>query len=241
MQEQTHKDPIGAILFDAAVSPQVGHDWFAPDYWRERNALHTQAGGRGGVAIIATPAGECVLRHYRRGGLVASRMGDRYLWTGADRTRPFAEFRLLGAIARLGLPGPAAVAARYCRHGLFYTADLITRRIEGAQTLAECLALGRLDGELAEKVGALVARFHRAGVWHADLNAHNVLVTADELYLIDFDRGRLRLPADTWQQANLQRLRRSLVKLGAAVAGEAAFDETIWQPLLYRYGRTLTA
>ena len=240
MQERTYKDAEGAILFDAAVSPQVGHDWFAPDYWRERDALSTQAGGRGGVAIIAAPVGECVLRHYRRGGLVAALMGDRYLWTGADRTRPFEEFRLLAEITRLGLPGPTAVAARYCRSGLIYSADLITRRIDKAQTLAECLATGRLDGELAEEVGALVARFHRAGIWHADLNAHNVLVAPDELYLIDFDRGRRRVPAAAWQQANLQRLRRSLFKLGAASQGEAAFEEGIWQPLLYRYGRTLT-
>lgn len=241
MQERTYKDAEGAILFDAAVSPQVVHDWFAPDYWRGRDALRSQAGGRGGVAIIATPAGECVLRHYRRGGLVAALMGDRYLWTGANRTRPFAEFRLLAEIARLGLPGPAVVAARYCRGNLFYSADLITRRIAHAQTLAECLATGRLDGELAEEVGALVARFHRAGIWHADLNAHNVLVTSDELYLIDFDRGRLRTPANAWQQANLQRLRRSLLKLGAASRGEATFEEAIWQPLLYRYQRTLDA
>jgi 3-deoxy-D-manno-octulosonic acid kinase len=241
MQERTHKDAEGAILFDAAVSPQVGHDWFAPEHWRERDALRTQAGGRGGVAIIATPVGECVLRHYHRGGLVASLMGDRYLWTGADRTRPFAEFRLLAEVASLGLPAPAVVAARYCRRGLLYNADLITRRIADASTLAECLAAGRLDGELAEESGALVARFHRAGVWHADLNAHNVLVAPDDLYLIDFDRGRLRTPARAWQQANLLRLRRSLVKLGAASAGEAAFEEAIWQPLLYRYQRTLDA
>jgi 3-deoxy-D-manno-octulosonic acid kinase len=239
MHEQTHNDAEGAILFDATASSQVGHEWFAADYWRERGALRMQSGGRGGVAIIATPAGECVLRHYRRGGLVAALMGDRYLWTGADRTRPFAEFRVLAEIARLELPGPVVVAARYRRHGLFYSGDLITRRIAGAQTLAERLAAGRLDGELAEEVGALVARFHRAGVWHADLNAHNVLVTTDELYLIDFDRGRMRIPSAAWQQANLQRLRRSLLKLGAAAAGEAAFEQSLWQPLLYRYGRTL--
>ena len=241
MQERTHKDAAGAILFDATVSPQVDHDWFAADYWRGRNALRMQSGGRGGVAIISSPAGECVLRHYHRGGLVARLMGDRYLWTGADRSRGFAEFRLLGTIARLGLPGPSVVATRYCRHGLFYTADLITRFIEDAPTLAECLAAGRLDSELAEEVGALVARFHRAGIWHADLNAHNVLVATGRLYLIDFDRGQLRPPARTWQLANLRRLRRSLLKLGAAAQGEAAFEKSIWQPLLYRYGRTLDA
>ncbi|MFC4526473.1 3-deoxy-D-manno-octulosonic acid kinase [Dyella halodurans] len=241
MQERIREDSTGAILFDAAVSPQVDADWFVPEAWRERGALRQQAGGRGGVAIIDTPAGECVLRHYRRGGLVASWMGDRYLWTGADRTRSFSEFRLLGLIASLGLPGPQAVACRYQRSGLFYTADLITRRIAHALTLAECLAAGRLDSEMAELVGALVARFHRAGICHADLNAHNVLVTSDELYLIDFDRGRQRTPAEAWQQANLLRLRRSLVKLGAAAQDQAAFEEQLWKPLVYRYERTLSA
>ena len=241
MHEQLRQDAEGAILFDATVSPQVDGDWFDPEYWRHRDALSIQAGGRGGVAVIATPAGECVLRHYRRGGMVAALMGDRYLWAGADRTRSFAEFRLLQAMARLELPAPTVVAARYQRVGLHYRADLITRRIADTQTLAECLASNRLDAELAQEVGALVARFHRAGVWHADLNAHNVLVAQAELYLIDFDRGRLRAPGQGWRLANLQRLRRSLFKLGAAAQGESAFEQTIWTPLMYGYERTLSA
>ena len=235
MQEQLREDAEGAILFDAEASPQVGPEWFVPQFWRERGALRTQSGGRGGVSVIATPAGECVLRHYRRGGMVAALMGDRYLWRGADSTRCFAEFRLLAEIARLGLPGPAPVAARYARQGLYYRADLITRRIADAKTLADSLATGKLDAELARAVGALVARFHRAGIWHADLNAHNVLVAPAALHLIDFDRGRLRVPADPWRQANLARLHRSLVKLGAAAQGEAAFRATVWTPLLDAY------
>lgn len=239
MQEQTSKNATGAILFDAGASSQVGPEWFLPDYWRQKDALRVQSGGRGGVAIIDTPVGECVLRHYRRGGLVARLMGDRYLWAGADRSRPFLEFRLLAEIDRLGLPGPAVIASRYQRHGFFYSADLITRRIADVRTLAECLAEGRLNAALAAGVGAVIAHFHRAGVWHADLNAHNVLVAAGKIYLIDFDRGELRTPAVAWQQANLQRLRRSLVKLDATAAGDAAFDRNLWQPLLGGYARTL--
>ncbi|RDS86535.1 3-deoxy-D-manno-octulosonic acid kinase [Dyella psychrodurans] len=241
MHEQLRRDAEGAILFDPTVSPQVDGEWFDPEYWRSRGALSTEAGGRGGVAVVGTPAGECVLRHYRRGGMVAALMGDRYLWTGADHTRCFAEFRLLQAVARLMLPAPQVVAARYQRNGIHYRADLITRRIVGTQTLAQCIPAQRLDAELAQEVGALVARFHRAGVWHADLNAHNVLVAADMLYLIDFDRGRLRPPAQGWRMANLQRLRRSLFKVGAAAEGEAAFDKAIWTPLMYGYERTLSA
>jgi 3-deoxy-D-manno-octulosonic acid kinase len=241
MQEQLREDAEGAILFDAAAAPQVDASWFVPDYWRERGALRAQAGGRGGVQVIATPAGEAVLRHYHRGGMVAKVMGDRYLWRGADATRCFAEFRLLAEIAQLGLPGPAPLAARYRRRGLYYRADLITRRIAGAQTLAECLAAGQLDAELAREVGALVARFHRVGIWHADLNAHNVLVGSSALYLIDFDRGCVRDLAGGWRLANLARLHRSLVKLGAAAQGEAAFRTAVWTPLVDAYEATFSA
>lgn len=241
MHERMQREARGAILCDAGASPQVEQDWFAPDYWRERDALRVQPGGRGGVAIIETPLGDCVLRHYRRGGLVKALLGDRYLWTGADRSRPFMEFRLLAEITRLGLPGPLPVAARYSRHGLFYRADLITQCIANAQTLADCLVTGHLDRELAERVGVVIGRFHGAGIWHADLNAHNILVSPLGLYLIDFDRSQRRKPAVAWQRANLRRLRRSLLKLGATREGEPAFESRIWQPLLRRYERTLTS
>lgn len=240
VDERRCEDAEGAILFDATVSAQVDSAWFVPEYWRAQARLRVQAGGRGGVAVIDTPAGDGVLRHYHRGGMVAALMGDRYFWTGADQSRPFAEFRLLAEIARCGLPGPAPVAASYRRRGLFYTADLITQHIADAQTLGECLTAGTLDVALAGQVGALIGRFHRAGIWHADLNAHNVLVTSSELYLIDFDRGRLRVPNVVWQQANLQRLRRSLLKLGAASVDEDAFERSIWQAVRHGHADALT-
>lgn len=241
MREQLRRNAEGVILFDPGVSPQVDHDWFDPDHWRRHGVLQAQPGGRGGVAVIDTPAGECVLRHYRRGGVVAVLMGDHYLWTGASRTRCFAEFRLLQALCRLGLPAPEPVAVRYRRRGLWYSADLITRRIARSETLADHMTVAGIGRELAEEVGALVARFHREGVWHADLNAHNVLISPDGLYLIDFDRGRLRAPADGWRQANLQRLRRSLIKLGAAEGREEAFDRDVWAAVLRGYERTFGA
>ena len=241
VREQLRRNAEGVILFDPGVSPQVDHDWFDPDHWRRHGVLQAQPGGRGGVAVIDTPAGECVLRHYRRGGAVAVLMGDRYLWTGASRTRCFAEFRLLQALCRLGLPVPEPVAVRYRRRGLWYSADLITRRIARAETLAERMTVAGISAELAEEVGALVARFHREGVWHADLNAHNILLAPAGLYLIDFDRGRLRAPADGWRLANLQRLRRSLIKLGAAEGREEAFDSGVWASVLRGYERTFGA
>ena len=239
--ERVLADQGGGIVFDAGLVPEVDRRWFEPAWWQGQGALASATGGRGGVSIVRTDAGEAVLRHYRRGGMVANLLGDRYLWLGADRTRSFREFRLLAHLMARGLPVPAPLAAGFVRHGLRYSADLVTLRIPYALTLAEKVAAGALDTELAGQVGALVARFHREGVWHADLNAHNILVNPDGLYLIDFDRGRLRAPHLSWQQANLDRLRRSLLKVGAARPGVEAFDTGVWKPLVYRYERTLSA
>jgi 3-deoxy-D-manno-octulosonic acid kinase len=241
MQERTRNAAATAIVFDAARFEHITPDWFVPAYWEARDALHYLSGGRGGVAAIATPAGECILRHYHRGGLVARLLADRYLWQGAARTRSFAEFCLLQQIARLGLPGPVPIAARHVRQGAWYTADLITLRIPQARTLSEVLAGGAVDATVAGQVGGVVARFHRAGVWHADLNAHNILLNAEGAHVIDFDRGRLRTPHAAWRQANLRRLQRSLLKLGAASDGEPAFEATIWHPLLAGYRQAWAA
>ena len=90
-----------------------------------------------------------------------------------------------------------------------------------------------------EDAGQLVARFHRAGVDHADLNAHNILFDAQGRgWMIDFDRAQLRIPATPWREGNLQRLQRSLRKQRGTRSVEqvdagfaqlrAAYDAT-WQ------------
>src|SRR5690606_1208472 len=113
------------------------------------------------------------LRHYRRGGLIAKLFDDQYLWLGASRTRSFTEWRLLAELYKRELPVPAPVAARYVRSGLVYRADLITEELPPSKTLANLMA--ELDPQAWQAVGKTVARFHAQGVYHADLNAHNIL------------------------------------------------------------------
>lgn len=229
------------MMFDANLSPAPTSDWFDRDWWQARGAL--QAGGsgrgRGGVAFLDTPAGPCVLRHYRRGGLIAPIMGDRYLWRGRTGTRGFVEFELLADLHGRGLPVPAPVAAQYRLRGPYYTADLITRAIEDAQTLTDIIAAGGLDHALAGRVGALVARFHAAGVDHADLNAHNILLAEGRLWLVDFDRGEVRATGTAWKLSNLARLKRSLLKVGACGHDEAMLDREVWAPLMHGYEQGL--
>jgi 3-deoxy-D-manno-octulosonic acid kinase len=231
----------GAILFDAGLAVQPDDRWFDPEHWRTQGRWQDRArGGRGNVMFVDTPAGVCALRHYHRGGMVAPLLGDRYVWTGRERTRGFAEFRLLVELRRRGLPVPAPIAARYRRRGLYYRADLLTRRIEDTRTLAEFIATGGLNAGLAVRVGELVARFHAQNVDHVDLNAHNVLVGPNGLWLVDFDRGRIRASQGEWCQGNLRRLRRSLLKLGACDRDEKNLDREIWTPLIRAYGGALS-
>ena len=78
------------------------------------------------------------------------------------------------------------------------------------RTLAALCVAEPLSRDLAAGVGAAVRRLHAEGVWHADLNAHNVLVDRDgRIWIIDFDRARLR-PAGSWAAANLARLQQGV-------------------------------
>ena len=209
----------GAILFDASLLRQAGTKsavpgWFDPDWWGPR-ATRVGSGGRGGAWFVdggpeAGGFGPAVLRLYLRGGLVAKLTRARYLWRGANRTRSFAEFRLLRALREKKLPVPMPFAAYYRREGLHYRAAILMQRLPGVRSLAELAAAGEAPWEAA---GQLVAKFHRAGLDHADLNAHNILFDAQGRgWMIDFDQSHLRIPATRWRNANLERLQRSLRK-----------------------------
>ena len=210
----------GAILFDATQSRQVEPDWFVPSQWGDK-ARPVDSGGRGGAWFVDGPFGEAVLRHYLRGGWAARVSRDRYVWRGANKVRSFAEFRLLRELLKRGLPVPRPIAARYSRDGLTYRASILLERLAGVRSLADRVAVAERDAPW-EETGRLIARFHRAGLDHADLNAHNILFDATgHGWLIDFDRGTLRIPATRWREANLSRLKRSLLKLRGARSSDA--------------------
>lgn len=224
------------LVYDASRVPQLEACWLDAEHWRREGRVLMQARGRGQVLVVDSPIGPLALRHYRRGGHVARWLGDRYLWTGATRTRALREYRLLEQLWARGLPVPEPVAAGFQRRGPFYTADLLTRFLPGCRTLAQRLAARELDRGLAERIGAMLAEFHRHGVEHRDLNAHNVLVGENgRTWLLDFDRGRIRSVAPGWQRATIRRLRRSLSKLAAeaSVGTEfATWVEAAWQKAL---------
>lgn len=222
------------MLYDPSRAGNASAELFRADWWRARGTVQDVPRGRGQALFVADPDRSWVLRHYRRGGLVARFLDDRYLWTGEARTRPFREWRLLHAMHAEGLPVPAPIAARYQRSGAMYRGDLITERIPRSQSLSGLLAAGPVPAAIWEAVGGCVRAFHDRGICHADLNAHNILLDAEErIFLIDFDRGRRRAPGP-WRDANLARLHRSLEKVGGALPpGRLAAGD--WDSLLRGY------
>ena len=152
-----------------------------------------------------------VLRHFMRGGLIGKLVRDRYVWTGEDNTRAFVEWRLLAKLAVSNLRVPRPAAARYCRHGLTYTADIITVRIPEVHPLSEYIALRSRDEAFWHATGASIREFHACGVYHADMNAYNLQI-----------------------DSALGRLHRSLVKI-KTLDPRVHFDEGNWETLLEGY------
>ncbi|TVP52320.1 MAG: 3-deoxy-D-manno-octulosonic acid kinase [Halomonadaceae bacterium] len=204
--------PQGSMLVRPELASEATPDWFSPQWWGTA-ARPVSSGGRGSAWFIAHDTHQWVLRHYSRGGLAAKVSQRTYGYLGGDKVRSFAEFRLLNHLLAQGLPVPEPIAALLERPGrLTYQAAIVVRTIAGAKPFAEYL--GEDNPELWYRVGELVRRFHAAGVDHADLNCHNILVTSQGLYLIDFDKGKLRRgDRKNWQVGNMERLKRSVLKL----------------------------
>lgn len=242
----------GEVLFLAAAT-----DWLEQILdagltlygWASNQPRRRTLSGRGTVYAVEAPVGgpdrraRWAVRHYHRGGAVASFLGDRYLAGGP--TRPELEIRASAEARARTIPTPAVIAGAWYPAGLFYRADLVTELVPDATSLADALfatqrrpqripalaAAGRLARELGEK-----------GLRHPDLNAMNILLSWDDetpkAYVIDLDRATMsEAPGVAPGRPMLHRLERSLRKLGASFgrplsevewsALRAAFEEAV--------------
>ena len=215
----------GGTLFDAAAADPRGE----------------RLEGRGIVHVVPGHDGDrWVVRHYRRGGAVASLLGDCYLRLG--RSRPVQELEAAHALRAQEIPTPKVVAAAWYPNGLFYRADLVTRFIPDSSDLAAILfqqessgaftgpgseeAAGGKPGNVAETgfalaaveaAGRLIRRAQDVGLRHPDLNLKNILITGadDEVsaYIVDLDRARVKAPVGQfWRRRMVRRFWRSARK-----------------------------
>lgn len=223
------------IIYDSSLLEEVKPADFNINTYQQANAVVGEATGRGTTYFVNYQGSAAVLRHYKRGGMMASISKDRYWWSGVYGTRSWREWYLLVKLKDWDLPVPRALAASVERHGLLYSADILMERIEDTESLSQALGKRKLDEAEWRKIGATLRRFHQRGVYHADLNAHNILLqNSGEVYVIDFDKGRLRQTQRSWQLRNLNRLQRSLNKVKQEVSG-VHFEIEDWENLVSGY------
>lgn len=203
--------------------------FFEPSFYPECHAV--AVGGRNAAFYVEHPQFSGVLRQYRRGGLIGKIIRTCYCWRGGQQTRSWAEFSILLYLYQNGFNVPKPIAACYQRHGLCYRAAIITERLPTARTLIEVLVQLNQEGHerhanamqseqeyikslLSERVAQAIFTMHRLGVYHADLNGFNILLTRNNtVYIIDFDKSRQRVVSKGQAEKNLNRLERHLCKL----------------------------
>lgn len=228
------------IWFDASLAGSLSNDYFEPSYWQQQGKVLGTASGRASAWFIQHHPQNMLLRHYYRGGLVGKFNRDRFAREALVTSRAMAEFALLLQLRELGLPVPQPIAARYQRAPWWgYRADILVAVIAGAQDLFKLLLQRPLSADQWQAVGAVIRQLHQAGVYHSDLNCHNLMLDeAGKVWIVDFDKCGFR-PAGEWQQANLQRLLRSLLKEQTKAAqGQQSFhwqQTTDWPELMRGY------
>ena len=210
--------------------------------WASRHSTKEILAGRGRLFIFRATgstenATQWIVRHYQRGGILASRLDDRYLVT--QTPRPLKELRASIEARSRGIPTPRIIGGAVYRSGVFYRAELVTEYLSDVTDLASVI-FGVKERNMAfctaalHAAGTLVSLLEQKRVVHADLNASNILVNqpggAASAHVIDLDRCRLLSPAARAPVKLMRRrLERSLRKL--AQRHGHPLDEVLWMAL----------
>ena len=228
VREASHRSPRRDALYDASLPGHADEGWFVP-------IAGMAACRSSGRPVAAAPSRSSAMT--RSAGCCSFLGVAAVRWRACSTTVTCTPARIVrGAFAN------GACCARWrrstCRRrdrslhatgdGPFYRADLLTAELPSRTTLAQALVSTTADAALVRHRTRCIGRFHAHGVRHADLNANNIVLgPAREVYLLDFDRGRI-VARGAREDAVLARLERSLVKVTQALPAG-------------RYGRSMAA
>lgn len=187
---------------------------------RELEKSASGAGNRASGFRIKLDGGpELFARRARRGGLMRYLVSDTFFGT---KPRPLTELAVALEARRraIGVAEPMGACVETVGPGL-YRGFVLTRALAG-MTLWEFVRADDdpfVRGHVLMLARAAVATMHNRGMFHADLNLHNLFVTQSgesfSVVILDLDKARLHdgpLP-ETLRRKNAHRLLRSARKL----------------------------
>jgi tRNA A-37 threonylcarbamoyl transferase component Bud32 len=174
---------------------------------------------RGRRPVVAGWVGtsRVVVKRLHHGGVFAPIAKDRFLTS----RRVQSHIELADYLNGHGIATPPVAFASWRRVNGLVRGEVGFELIEGAIDADACF-FGKNERPndwkaRAAAIGALVARLHKIGFMHADLNLMNLLLTpGDEIYVLDLDKTVLsdRMPTVRARMKNLERLERSIRKQG---------------------------
>ena len=162
-----------------------------------------------------------IKKHYIRKGLMTF-LGDKYITPlfGLANTRSYSEFKILNFLHKHNFNTCKPIIGWLnFQNPFIYRASLIVERFEEVITLSDHLQ-NNADEKLFYNLGQQISSMHKLGVYHGDLNAHNILIETKDVFninIIDFDKSLIGVNCKLFpglMSNNLSRLRQSLVKLG---------------------------
>lgn len=185
-----------------------------------RTSPEPGAGNRQSGFRIALDDGlELFARRCRRGGMVASLISDVYVGIAP---RPFDELGVTLEAMRRGIPVAEPMGAMVEWLGpALYRGFFLTRAVRG-MTLWEFVQADddrTVRQHVLEQARGSIATMHDKGLFHADLNLHNLIVTrvgeSFTVIMIDLDKARIfeQPLSPAMRRNNLARLMRSARKL----------------------------
>tara|TARA_B100001989_G_C24445017_1_gene415994 strand:- start:58 stop:786 length:729 start_codon:yes stop_codon:yes gene_type:complete len=171
-----------------------------------------------------------IKKHYFRKGLMKF-FGDNYLFAKLQNTRSFQEYSILKYLVKKNFNTCKPIIGWVSSNMISYKANLVVEKIEETKTLSATLISiyrgGRDSSTISSGyylLGKEVAKMHHHGVFHGDLNANNILVTREifnskdkdskGIYIIDFDKSKIQKISKKDISSNINRLKRSLNKIG---------------------------
>jgi lipopolysaccharide kinase (Kdo/WaaP) family protein len=192
--------------------------------WLDRRREPASGNRRSAFAVQLDGLPPMFMRRYRRGGMMRFLVSDLYV---GEAPRPLQELAVTLTARKRGLPvaQPLGAAMQWLAPGL-YRGWFLTRALEG-RTLWDLLLYDTDQAtrrQALEQARVSIERLHEGGLYHADLNFHNLFVCEGErplrVVVLDLDKARLYPAAlpQSLRRANFKRLARSARRLAAAGA-----------------------